>query len=63
MVYELLGSSLSDTCMGLTVSNISKVLRTEVGARQPICIGYAQVPDGPMAGTRRGQIQIAVPWL
>lgn len=38
----------------------SKGFENELGARQPICMGYVQVPDWPLAGTYMGQIQIAV---
>lgn len=63
VVCELLDSPPSYTCMDLTLNNISKVLRTEVGARQPICMGYAQVPDWPTAWHTHGTNSITVPWL
>lgn len=51
------------TCMDLTLNNISKVLRTEVGTRQPICMGYAQVPDWPTAWHTHGTNSVTGTWL
>lgn len=53
MVYELLGSPPSYTCMDLTLSNFIKGYENQTIGETTHCMGYAQVPHWPLADTHR----------